>query len=272
MGEVPDLWNLTNPKMVYEVGCAYVEAGSRVLLTNTFGANRIRLGRGAGLERIRELNRRGVELSRKAASGRALVFGTIGPSGKLLVSGDVTADELGAAFTEQARALAAAQADGLVVETMSDLQEAELAVRAAASTGLPVVGCMSFESGCNRDRTAMGVTPEQAAIALVRAGASAIGANCGQGIESFAPLCKRLCAATDRPIWLKPNAGLPSLLEGVPSYEHDPERFAEYAGELFAAGASFIGGCCGTTPAYIAALAARIYPTNPGGEPREEGI
>ena len=167
-----------------------------------------------------------MEISRKAAAGRARVFASIGPTGKLLMSGEVTEDELRAAFAEQARALAEAGADALVVETMSDLEEAKLAVSAARETGLPVVACMVFDSGKDKDRTMMGTTPEQAAQALTEAGADVIGANCGQGIAGFVAICRRLRAATDRPVWLKPNAGLPTMVDGRAQYTTTPEEFA----------------------------------------------
>ncbi|MDW8309924.1 MAG: homocysteine S-methyltransferase family protein, partial [Verrucomicrobiales bacterium] len=195
---------------------------------------------------------------REAAAGQARVFASIGPTGRLLLDGSVTEDELREAFDEQARALAEAGADALVIETMSDLAEAEIAVRAAKATGLPVVACMAFDSGREKDRTMMGVTPEQAAAALEAAGADVIGANCGQGIERFAALARRLRAASARPIWLKPNAGLPVLVEGRPVYRQTPEAFAEQALELAPAGADFIGGCCGTRPDFIRALCQRF--------------
>ncbi|HOC58205.1 MAG TPA: homocysteine S-methyltransferase family protein [Verrucomicrobiota bacterium] len=253
-GESPDLWNLTHPELVGEVAAAYVAAGSQVILTNTFGANRIRLSEQAAGDQTTEINARGVEISLKAAAGRARVFASIGPTGKLLMNGDVTEDELRAAFREQARALADARADALVVETMSDLAEAEVAVSAARETGLPVVACMVFDSGKEKDRTMMGNTPEQAVKALAGAGADVIGANCGQGVAGFGVICQRMRAATDRPIWMKPNAGLPIMVAGLPRYTTTPAEFAGYIPALIKAGASFVGGCCGTRPEFIAAV------------------
>jgi 5-methyltetrahydrofolate--homocysteine methyltransferase len=256
-GEIGDLWNLTHPERVEAVARSYVDAGSRIILTNTFRANRIALAPHADKSRVAAINRAGVEISRRAASGRALVFASIGPSGKLLMTGEVDTMQLAAAFAEQAQALAAAGADGLVVETMTDLEEARLAVAAAAGTGLPVVACMVFDSGKSRDRTLMGVTPRQAAVELVRAGAQVIGANCGVGIEAYVPVCAALAAATERPIWIKPNAGLPAVEDGKTVYHVTPEQFARHAPALIAAGARFLGGCCGTTPAFVAALRNR---------------
>jgi 5-methyltetrahydrofolate--homocysteine methyltransferase len=254
VGDFPDLWNLSHPEKVEDVARAYANAGSQVILTNTFGANRIRLQDHGAVDKVNEINARGVEISRRGAQSRARVFASIGPSGKLLMSGDVTADELTAAFAEQAAALAKAGADALVVETMSDLQEAVLAVTAARSTGLPVVACMVFDSGKNKDRTMMGNTPEQIAKALTSAGADVIGANCGQGIAGFVPICKRLRAATDRPIWIKANAGLPEVVNGRTHYRATPQDFAGFIPELRQAGASFLGGCCGTSPEFIVAI------------------
>lgn len=254
LGEFPDVWNLTQPDRVEAVARAYVEAGSQVILTNTFGANRLRLLEAGLAEKVSEINRRGAEISRRAASGRAKVFASIGPSGKMLAAGEVTTDELRAAFEEQARALAAGGADALVVETMSDLEEAAIAVTAAKQTGLPVVACMVFDSGRNKDRTMTGVTPEQSAAGLAAAGADVIGSNCGQGIAGFVNLCRRLRAATDRPIWIKANAGLPELVDGRAIYRATPEEFASYIPALLEAGASFIGGCCGTSPEFIRAV------------------
>jgi 5-methyltetrahydrofolate--homocysteine methyltransferase len=197
LGAFPESWNLSHPDRVLEVAKAYVEAGSQIILTNTFSANRLRLVEDGLAGRVGEINREGVKISRAATAGRALVFASMGPTGKLLMDGSITPEEVKSAFEEQASALAEAGADGLVVETMSDLAEAELAVSVARATGLPVVACMVFDSGKDKDRTMMGSTPEQTAVALIAAGADVIGANCGQGIAGFVAICKRLRAATD---------------------------------------------------------------------------
>jgi methionine synthase I (cobalamin-dependent) len=252
-GELPDFWNVSHPDRVGEVARAYVEAGSHVILTNTFRANRITLA-GHGLaDRAAELNRAGVAISKSAAEGKARVFASMGPSGKMLVMGEVTEDDLFAAFAEQAQALADGGADALLIETMADLAEASIAVRAARQTGLPVVASMVFDSGKNHDRTMMGATPEQAAAQLGEAGADVIGANCGVGIAAYVPICERLRAATNRPIWIKGNAGLPEMVEGRTVYRMTPEAFAGYVPALVKAGAKFIGGCCGTSPEFIRA-------------------
>lgn len=254
IGDMPDAWNLLHPERVGEVADAYVEAGSRIILTNTFGANRIRLEGHNLVGRVKDLNQQGVEISRRAAAGRALVFASIGPTGKLLITGETTEAELKAAFEEQANALAEAEANALVVETMSDLEEARIAVSAAHQTGLPVVACMVFDSGKEKDRTAMGITIEQAVEGLLAAGADVVGANCGQGIAGFINTCKRFRAATNAPVWIKANAGMPELVNGRAVYRTTPEVFANYIPELKAAGANFVGGCCGTNPFFVRAV------------------
>jgi 5-methyltetrahydrofolate--homocysteine methyltransferase len=257
-GSCPDAWNLSHSDRVEEVARAYVEAGSQIILTNTFGANRIALARHGLAGKAQEINRAGVEISRRACGGRARVFASMGPSGKLLMSGEVSEEQLAEAFREQAQALAAAGADAIVIETMSDLNEAKLAITAARASARPVVACMTFDSGRESDRTMMGTTPEEAATELSAAGADAIGANCGQGVEAYIGVCKRLCAATHLPVWIKPNAGLPEILDGRVRYRATPQSFARHAQALVEAGASFVGGCCGTTSDFIRELAASL--------------
>ena len=253
-GELPDAWNLSHPEQIAGVAQAYVEAGSQIILTNTFSANRVRLAEQGLAGEVAAINRNGVEISLRGAGDRAYVFASMGPSGKMLMSGDTTEEELRAAFDEQARALADAGADAIVVETMSDLEEAKLAVAAARDTALPVVACMVFDSGKDKDRTMMGTTPEQAAEALAAAGADVIGSNCGQGIEGFVSLCPRLRAGAGLPIWIKANAGLPELVAGHTVYRATAADFAGHLPALVEAGATFIGGCCGTSPEFIQAL------------------
>ncbi|MCS7044054.1 MAG: homocysteine S-methyltransferase family protein [Bryobacteraceae bacterium] len=255
-GTLPDSWNLTHPELVLQVAREYVEAGSEVILTNTFRANAITLA-GAGLaDRAWDINRAGVEISRRAAQGRALVFASIGPTGKMLMTGEAAPEELERAFAGQAEALALAGADALLVETMSDLEEARIAARAALATGLPVIVSFAFDTGRNRDRTMMGVTPEMAAAEMRAAGVDAVGANCGAGIERFVPLCARLKASSGLPVWIKANAGLPEWKDGRAVYSGTPEQFAAHLAPLAEAGAAFIGGCCGTTPDFVRALVA----------------
>ena len=253
-GECPDAWNLTHADRVETVARAYVEAGSQVILTNTFGANRLRLAAHGLGDQTAEINRAGARISRRAAGQHVKVFASIGPTGKLLATGETNEAELRAVFEEQAGALAAEGVDALLLETFADLDEIRAAMAAAKATGLPVVASLVFGSGPARDRTMMGTTPEQAAAAVIAAVADAVGANCGNGIDGYIPICRRLRAVTDRPLWLKANAGLPEIVDGRPVYRTSPEYFAARTLDLVKAGATFVGGCCGTTPAFITAI------------------
>jgi methionine synthase I (cobalamin-dependent) len=251
-GTVPDGWNLAYPDRVEEVARAYAEAGSQVILTNTFRANAVAMKEVSAAE-LDAINRAGVEISRHAP-GNALVFASIGPTGKMLVIGEVSREAVSAAFTAQAQSLAAAGADALLIETMSDVEEARLAVEAAVRTGLPVIASFAFDSGKNKDRTMMGATPEAVTKAMEEAGASAIGANCGVGVEQSVAVCQRLRAATALPIWMKPNAGLPIMEGSAMRYGTSAEFFASHFAALRDAGAAFLGACCGSTPEFIRAL------------------
>ena len=260
IGTCPDEWNLLQPEQVEEVPRAYVEAGSQIVLTNTFRANRVALTDYGLAEKAEAINRAGAEISHRAAGGRAHVFGSMGPSGKMLMMGEVSEDELLSAFADQARALADGGAHALVFETMGDLAETKLAIEAAKRTGLPVVASMCFDSGAELDRTLMGTTPEQAAEELTAAGVDVVGANCGQGIASYVDICRRLRSATDRPIWIKANAGIPEMVDDQPVYRTTPEEFASHGPALVEAGADFLGGCCGTRPEFITALIKEVRP------------
>lgn len=258
IGACPDEWNLTNPGRVEEVAKAYVAAGSQMILSNTFGANRLTLERYGLADRAREIALEGIRISRRAAGEGVFVFGSLGPSGKMLAMGEVSEDDLRAAFAEEAAAMAEGGADGVVIETMSDLDEAVLAVESACVTGLPVVASMVYDAGKAGDRTMMGNTPEQAAERLAAAGASVIGTNCGKGAKQMLPIAERLRAATTLPIWIKPNAGLPELVNGAAVYKSTPQEFVEQVLAIVDAGADFVGGCCGTTPEHICALVSAL--------------
>lgn len=257
-GALPDLWNLDHPDLVEEVAARYVQAGSRVILTNTFRSNPIALAAHGLAERTEDINGAGVRISRNAAARRALVFASIGPTGKILLTGEISPTQAQAAFTRQAAALADAGADAILVETMSDLEEARLAIAAARTTGLPVIASFAFDSGRKHDRTMMGATPEQAARAAEECGADAVGANCGAGVDAFPEICRRMHAACGLPLWMKPNAGVPSIVDGRVAYSASAESFVAGARSILDAGAAFIGGCCGTTPDFIRALAEQV--------------
>ncbi|MFW6171631.1 MAG: homocysteine S-methyltransferase family protein [Planctomycetota bacterium] len=257
-GGCPDQWNLSKPEIVERVPRDYVRAGSQIVLTNTFRANRIALESYALADQTVDINRIGVDISRRAVGDQAYVFATMGPSGKMLLMGEVSKEDLQQAFEEQANALAAAGTDAIVVETMADIEEAEVALRAAKNTGLPVVACVVFDSGPQGDCTMTGVTPEQAAQWLDSAGADVVGANCGSGIETHIGICQRMNAVTDKPLWIKPNAGTPEMINGEVTYRTEPREFAAHAPALVEAGAQFVGGCCGTGPEFIKALCQTV--------------
>jgi 5-methyltetrahydrofolate--homocysteine methyltransferase len=245
-GTLPDLWNLQAPDRVEAVARAYAKAGSGIILTNTFRANAIALRDAGAVDQVEEINRAGVALSRQGAGG-ALVFGSLGPSG---MGTGCAAAEVEAVFRQQAEALAGGGADALAIETMTDTGEAGCALRACLSTGLPVVVSFSFHNE--------GLSPEQAARVVQDQGADAVGANCGNGIEDFAAICRQLRRACGLPIWLKPGAGLPQVTPSGIRYPVGPEEFARHTPALVECGASFLGGCCGAGPAFIKAAAAAL--------------
>ncbi|MBQ6159300.1 MAG: homocysteine S-methyltransferase family protein [Thermoguttaceae bacterium] len=252
--ESPDLWNLTFPEKLLHAAKSFRSAGSDILLTNSFGANRLMLARFGAAERVADVNRRAAEIARAAAGKSALVFGTIGPTGVNLSNGDVSRRELYGVFAEQAQSLAAAGVDGLVIETMTDIAELCEAIRGARTTPLPVAACMTFGTGKRKDRTGAGITPEEVAEAVSAAGADIIGANCGAGTEGFLSLCRRFRAVCALPVWMKPSAGIPRTAGDKLIYDLTPETFTAAVAELLDAGASFVGGCCGVTPVFIGRL------------------
>lgn len=256
-GEAPELLNLQEPEVVREVAASYVRAGSDIILTNTFGGSRLKLERAGLADRIAEANRRGVEISKRAAGEEALVFASVGPTGEFMEPvGTTTRDEMAEVFAEQVAALAAGGADGIVIETMADLGEAKAALAGAREAcDLPVVVCMSFDKGARGYATMMGVTPERAAQELTAEQPELIGSNCGRGPADLVEITRILHEETDLPLWIKPNAGLPKLVAGETVYEQTPEEMAGYFPKLVEAGASVIGGCCGSTPEHIRRLA-----------------
>ena len=255
-GTVHELWNVENPKAVAEVHAAYAQAGSQVVLTNTFQANPIVLSRHGLAKRTAELNRAAVEIAGEAAGYDVLVFGSVGPSGKMLLTGEVSQDELQAAFAEQISALGQAGAKAIVLETFADPDEAVSAVKAAKdSCDLPVVASFSFAAGADNDRTVMGANADQIVDQLGPLGPAAFGANCGVGPDVAVKLVQRYRKVWDGPLWVKPNAGVPQLLEGQTVFSAGPAEFASYVPALVEAGANFIGGCCGSTPEHIRAVA-----------------
>ncbi|MCL1817549.1 MAG: homocysteine S-methyltransferase family protein [Spirochaetaceae bacterium] len=253
-GSSPEEWNLSRREAVRGIAENYLAAGSDVILTNTFGGNRFQLERHGLAGKVKDINRIGASLTREACGEKALTAGDMGPSGKLFIMEEVSGEDLFEAFAEQAAALKEGGAQWIIVETMTDIGEMEIAVRAAAATGLPVVASLTYEKNPSGYRTVMGHTPEDAVAAAVKAGASLVGANCGSGIDVYAELAAHLCSLTELPVWIKANAGLPELVDGKPAYRMAPDAYASYAPRLLEAGVKVIGGCCGTSPEFIQKL------------------
>jgi 5-methyltetrahydrofolate--homocysteine methyltransferase len=258
-GVLPEEWNVQEPDKVADMHRAYLDAGSRVILTNTFGGNRLKLARSRKAEDVERFNRAAAGIARRVADKySAFVGGDMGPTGELMSPmGTLTPDAARQAYAEQAAALASAGVDLLVIETMSDLAEARAAIEGAHDAAdLPVVCTMSFDT---RGRTMMGVKPEQMMAELWPLGLAAIGANCGKSLDENLEALTRLHEANpEATLWIKANAGLPRLVGQNVVYDTTPAQFAKYALRFAETGASVIGGCCGSTPAHIAAMAQAL--------------
>ncbi|MFA5689721.1 MAG: homocysteine S-methyltransferase family protein [Kiritimatiellales bacterium] len=260
-GECPELWNIDRPDDVRDIASAYVAAGADLVETNTFGANRFKLAHYGLADRAAEINEAGARLSREAAGENAGVIASIGPTGEILLMEEVTEEEIYDAFKEQAAALEKGGATAICIETMSALDEAELAIRAVKeNTNCEVICTFTFEQIADGGyRTMMGVSPEQFAIEMSAAGADIIGTNCGNGIERMIEVVRELrTAVPEIPILVHANAGLPKHENGVTVFPETPEQMAAQIPALIAAGANIIGGCCGTTPDHIRAIRAMI--------------
>jgi len=258
-GECPEEWCVSHPEVVKEIHDAYLAAGSDILETNSFGGTSYKLKPYGLADKVRELNLAAVGLARQVIAGKGYIAAAVGPTGRIVEEegGDATPNELYEAFKEQVTALAERGADALCIETMGSLTEALLAVKAAKdSTALPVMCTFTFQAGARGFRTMMGVTPERAAREAAAAGADIIGTNCGSGIANMIEITRQMRAALPHtPILVNANAGMPVLEEGKTVFKETPEFMASKIGELIKAGAQIIGGCCGTAPEHIAAIA-----------------
>jgi 5-methyltetrahydrofolate--homocysteine methyltransferase len=257
-GTAPDRWNLENPDAIRTMYKGYVDAGSDLILTNTFGSNRLRL-EGQGLhDQVREVNMAAAQLAREAAGERVMVVGDLGPTGHMFAPfGDLSHEDAVSIYKEQASILVEAGVDGLLIETMSDLNEAKAAVEGARmATSLPVMVTMSFDT---HGRTMMGVKPEDAASELWAMGADAVGANCGRTLsENLDAIQKMREILPDAVLIAKPNAGLPRVDDEDVVYDVTPQVMADYARQFAALGVRIIGGCCGSTPEHIKAIARAL--------------
>jgi 5-methyltetrahydrofolate--homocysteine methyltransferase len=261
-GDPPEVWNVSQPEVVRRIQRGYLEAGSRIVMTNTFGGNRLRLRLHGLQDRVAELNRTAAILLRAevvAAGGRALVAGDIGPTGEIMAPlGTLSDEEAVEVFAEQAAALIAGGVDVIWIETMSHLSEIRAAIQGVrqVSAGIPIIATMTFDT---RGHTMMGVSPEQAVTSLAAWGADAIGGNCGNGPDELLPVIERMhAAAPDVTLVAKSNAGMPELVDLRAVYRADPATMAEAGLAFQAAGARIIGACCGSTPAHLAAMAEAL--------------
>jgi 5-methyltetrahydrofolate--homocysteine methyltransferase len=257
-GECPELWNITHRAEVLSVAKGYVDAGADMILTNSFGGNPTKLGHYGCADRTAELNRTAAAISREAAGSNRLVLGSMGPTGIVLMMGEVSEATLYEGFCTQAKALEQGGVDALCIETMSAIDEACCAIRAArAVTRLEIVCTFTFEKGADGGyRTMMGVSPGDMALSVKKAGADVIGSNCGNGIDGMVEVV-RLIRAVDpaAPVLVHANAGKPQLRDGVTVFPETPGAMAAKVNDLVAAGADIIGGCCGTGPEHIRAIA-----------------
>ena len=257
-GECPELWNIAHPGDVLDIAQGYIDAGSDMIETNSFGGSRFKLANYGLQGRVFELNKAAAEISRKAAGPDKYVLGSIGPTGKILMMGEVTAEELYDAFREQAMALEAGGADAIMIETMTDLEEAIQAIKAAKEhTKCEVFCTMTFDKTVDNEfKSMMGVSPTDMVNQIIDAGAELIGANCGNGIKDMVSIVEEIRSSNQSiPVLIHANAGMPEYRDGKTVFPESPEEMADVAGKLISAGANIIGGCCGTTPAHITKIA-----------------
>jgi 5-methyltetrahydrofolate--homocysteine methyltransferase len=262
-GAPGELWNLDNPDAIRAAHTAYAEAGARVLTTNTFGGTRPRLDMHGLGDRLADVNRNAAQIARSVADEHGLlVAGDLGPTGELLAPlGAMTSEDAQALFAAQVAALVEGGVDLLLVETLSDLGEADAALAAAREVAphLPVAVTMSFDTNV---RTMMGVRPADAVVHLAAAGADAVGANCGRGPEEMELIAAQMVEARPEGVLLiaQSNAGLPQVVGDHFEYDATPDDLAAHATRLARLGIDLIGGCCGSTPAHIAAMRATLTP------------
>jgi 5-methyltetrahydrofolate--homocysteine methyltransferase len=259
-GDCPEEWNVTHPEEVKKVALAYQDAGADIVLSDTFGGSRCKLEKIGLGDRVTELNEAGAKLSLQGAPN-CIIAASIGPTGEFLEPvGEMTAEQMEAVYTEQIAAILKGGVKALCIETMSAIDEAVCAIKAAKKLdkNVDVIVTMTFEGSPKGYHTMMGVTPAKAALELDAAGADVVGANCGNGPEQMIAITKEMRANTKKPILIHANAGLPVLVDGKTTFKQTPEDMAAKVKELVSAGANIIGGCCGTTPAHISAIKREI--------------
>jgi 5-methyltetrahydrofolate--homocysteine methyltransferase len=266
-GVCSDYLNIESPDIIFEIHQAYFRAGSDAVLTNTFGANKFALARHGFGDKVEEINTAAAKIALRAAGAGKYVLGDIGPSGDFLQPlGNLEAEELKNAFAEQAEALLAGGVDGFIIETMTSLDEATIAVEAVKSVSgeLPVFVSFAFDWVAGDFRTMMGVDVKSAVTEMVSLGVDTVGFNCGtMSLDEYVELAKKFVSTANTLskkvlVFAEPNAGKPELVDGRTVYKVTPEDFAAAAEKIYSAGVNIIGGCCGTTPEHIRALAEML--------------
>lgn len=260
-GECPEYWNITHRNEVLQIAASYIDAGSDIIETNSFGGSRLKLSRYGLGDLTAELNIAAAAISREAAGDYKHVAGSVGPTGKMLLMGDTTESELYECFKEQVVALEKGGADIIIIETMSAIDEASLAVRAAReNTKCTVIITMTFSKDMKGEyHTMMGVTPAEMVISMKEAGAHIIGSNCGNGIEDMIGVVNAIRIEDSMiPVMIQANAGAPEFIDGATIYRESPELMVSFLPELIKAGVNIIGGCCGTTPSHIREMAKAL--------------
>lgn len=256
-GDCPELWCVEKPGEVRDIAESYIHAGSDMIETNSFGGTTFKLEHYGLKDRVSELNEASAKISREAAGPDKWVIASIGPTGKMLMMGDVTEEELYNSFKEQAIALEKGGADAVCIETMSDIEEAKQAIKATReNTNLEIISTFTFDQIAPGEfRSMMGTSPQEAALACIEAGADIIGANCGNGFERMIEVVKQIKSAVpDAFILVHANAGLPQHIDGKDFFPETPGQMASLVPGIIEAGANIIGGCCGTTPEHIRAI------------------
>ncbi|AQQ08917.1 Bifunctional homocysteine S-methyltransferase/5,10-methylenetetrahydrofolate reductase [Sedimentisphaera cyanobacteriorum] len=257
-GECPEKWNLDKPDEVLDIAQSYANAGADMIGANSFGGSKLKLEHYGLSDKCFEINKAAAEISRKAAGEDKWVLGSLGPCGKMLLMGDVTEEQMYESFAEQVKGLEAGGADAICVETMSDVQEASLAVKAAKDhTECEVICTLTYEQTTGGEyRTMMGIDPQAGTKAAIEADADIVGTNCGNGFERMIDIVKQIkTVCGDMPILIHANAGLPENVDGVDVFPDTPEFMASLVKDITKAGANVVGGCCGTTPEHISAIA-----------------
>jgi 5-methyltetrahydrofolate--homocysteine methyltransferase len=263
-GSCPEEWNLTHYDDVFDIAKSYVVAGSDLISTNSFGSNVFKLSQYNLQEKLSEICQTAAEISRKAAGSDKIVMASLGPTGKFLIIGDVTSEDLYNSFKQQAIAFGKGGADAVCIETFYALDEAEQAIRAVKeNTSLEVICTFTFDKSESGYKTLMGVSPQQMTESLISYGADIIGANCGSGFEDMVEIVILIREVSPKiPIMIQANAGLPIFENDILVYSETPEKIKEIIPKLIDAGANIIGGCCGTTPEHIKVISKIVSDYN----------